>query len=200
MLASGLSCTPTCNEGYVQQGTNLQLVCERGVITSNIVCEAIPEEEEGTVVLAPFVIPMTIWTVSDAEEDGGGGDTGGGGGGDTGGGGGDSGDDTTCNAPTIDSNSEVALKGTVSSFVGVNPDDVENLYFSCDENTPSTRRRRMATRPEYFLHFTIKLKSDGVVETVQQTIQNATVPTSNGTSSAFLDAYDEFIVNTVGPT
>ena len=77
MLASGLSCTPTCNEGYVQQGTNLQLVCERGVITSNIVCEAIPEEEEGTVVLAPFVIPMTIWTVSDAEEDGGGGgDTG----------------------------------------------------------------------------------------------------------------------------
>ena len=35
---------------------------------------------------------------------------------------------------------------------------------------------------------------------VQQTIQNATVPTSNGTSSAFLDAYDEFIVNTVGPT
>ena len=42
MLASGLSCTPTCNEGYVQQGTNLQLVCERGVITSNIVCEAIP--------------------------------------------------------------------------------------------------------------------------------------------------------------
>ena len=54
----------------------------------------------------------------------------------------------------------------MSSFVGVNPDDVENLYFSCDENTPSTRRR-MATRPEYFLHFTIKLKSDGVVETVR---------------------------------
>jgi hypothetical protein len=182
-LSSGSTCTPTCNDGFVQQGGILQISCLRGVIQSNVVCEAVPDEEENTFVLAPFVIPMTVVSVEDSSGDN---DD-------------DDDDDGACNPPTIDSSSETALKSTVSSFVGVNPSDVQSLYYSC-EATSSQRRRMSSSQPEYFLHFTIKLKSDGVVETVQRTIENVTQPSENGTTSPFLEAYDEYIVNTLGPT